>query len=111
MLPSSSLNLIPVHILRPSVVFARSRPPVSSEPFTYAIVYPRHSKGNRGLPIVAVRSPKRRAANKLRGNVAGGRRQPSELVDIRFTGSNGFWSSGNPFSSFALRRWPMLGRD
>ena len=71
MLPSSSLNLIPVHISRPPVVFARPRPPVSGEPFSYAIVYPRHSKGNRELPIVAVRSPKRRMANKLLGKRGG----------------------------------------
>lgn len=64
MLPSPSLNLIPVHISHPSVVFVRPRPPASSGPFFYAIVRPHHSKSNRELPIVAIWSPKRRAANR-----------------------------------------------
>lgn len=45
----------------------RSSPPASGGHFFYVIVRPHHSKGNRELPIVAIWSPKRRAANKLRG--------------------------------------------
>ena len=67
MLPSPSLNLIPVHISHPSVKLVRSSPPASGGHFFYVIVRPHHSKGNRELPIVAIWSPKRRAANKLRG--------------------------------------------
>lgn len=45
----------------------RSRPPASGGHFFYVIVRPGRFKDNRKLPIVAIWSPKRRAANKLRG--------------------------------------------
>ena len=74
MLPSPSLNLIPVHTSQlSSVKLVRSRPPASGGHFFYVIVRPGRFKDNRKLPIVAIWSPKRRAANKLRGKR--GRRQ------------------------------------
>ena len=45
----------------------RSRPPASGGHFFYVIVRLGRFKDNRKLPIVAIWSPKRRAANKLRG--------------------------------------------
>lgn len=51
----------------------RSRPPASGGHFFYVIVRPGRFKDNRKLRIVAIWSPKRRAANKLRGKR--GRRQ------------------------------------
>lgn len=51
----------------------RSRPPASGGHFFYVIVRLGRFKDNQELPIVAIWSPKRRAANKLRGKR--GRRQ------------------------------------
>ena len=65
MLPSPSLNLIPVHISHPSVKLIRPRPPASGGPFFHAIVRLGRFKDNWKLPIVAIWSPKRRAANRL----------------------------------------------
>ena len=65
MLPSPSLNLIPVHISHPSVKLACTRPPASGGLFFHSIVRLGRLKDNRELPIVAIRSSKRRAVNRL----------------------------------------------